>query len=151
MCGYTHATVCMWRSEDNLWGSVLSFHHVGSGDWTQTARLAGKLLYPQSQLDHPGRFEFLLAHFLGWAKCNIYLCANEAHFIRNWMDMGAICSAFTKSSNFSSHRGICPLEHKWHFSMNQISEYQSTECKVSLWGFSTLELICYNYASARRG
>lgn len=24
---YTHAVVCMWRSEDNLWQSVLSFQH----------------------------------------------------------------------------------------------------------------------------
>lgn len=80
MCGYTHATVCMWRSEDNLGGSVLSFHHVGSGDWTQTARLAGKLLYPQSQLDHPGRFEFLLVHF--WDEQNaIFIYVQMKHIL----------------------------------------------------------------------
>lgn len=80
MCGYTHATVCMWRSEDNLGGSVLSFHHVGSGDWTQTASLAGKLLYPQSQLDHPGRFEFLLVHF--WDEQNaIFIYVQTKHIL----------------------------------------------------------------------
>lgn len=31
-----------WRSEGNLWESVLSFQYVVPGDWTQVIRLAGK-------------------------------------------------------------------------------------------------------------
>lgn len=25
---------CMWRPEGHLWGSIISFHHVNSGDGT---------------------------------------------------------------------------------------------------------------------
>lgn len=32
----------MWRSEDNLWASFLSFYHVGAGDQTQATRLGDK-------------------------------------------------------------------------------------------------------------
>jgi hypothetical protein len=34
-CTCTNAMVWRWRSEDNSWELVLSFHHVGSRDWTQ--------------------------------------------------------------------------------------------------------------------
>lgn len=87
----------------------------------------------------------------GMSKMKYLFMCKWSIFYTKLNGYGAISSAFTKSSDVSSQRGICPLEHKWHFSMNQISEYQSTECKVSLLGFSTLELIYYNYASARRG
>lgn len=30
-CVRAHATVCLWRSENNLWRLVLSFHHVNPG------------------------------------------------------------------------------------------------------------------------
>lgn len=146
-CVGTRTPQCVCGGQKTISTYVLSFHHVGSGDWTQTASLAGKLLYPQSQLDHPGRFEFLLVHF--WDEQNaIFIYVQMKHIL---YEIEWIWGPFTKSSNFSSHRGICPLEHKRHFPVNQISEYQSTECKVSLLGFSTLELICYNYTSARRG
>ena len=34
-CMCTYHTIYMWRSEDNLWNSVLSFHHVGPRDEIQ--------------------------------------------------------------------------------------------------------------------
>ena len=40
----TLATVCVWRTEDNLKGWVLLFF-VGSGNQTQVIRFRGKLLY----------------------------------------------------------------------------------------------------------
>lgn len=52
--GCTHVTERAWRSEDNLWKLVLSFHHVGPGDQTQLARLSHK--HPLSQFaDSPSR------------------------------------------------------------------------------------------------
>ena len=43
-CGMPWLSWCMhgWRLEDNLWGSVLSFHHVGPGNQAQVIRLGGK-------------------------------------------------------------------------------------------------------------
>jgi hypothetical protein len=32
--------------ENNLWSSVLSFHRVGLGDWTQVVKISGKRLCP---------------------------------------------------------------------------------------------------------
>lgn len=32
-----HVTSCMWRSEDNVGGSVLFFHHMGPGEQVQIA------------------------------------------------------------------------------------------------------------------
>jgi hypothetical protein len=33
VCVRAHATVHMWRSEDNIQEAVLSYHRVGAGDW----------------------------------------------------------------------------------------------------------------------
>lgn len=33
VCACMHTMVCMWRLEDSLLESVLSFHYVGLGDW----------------------------------------------------------------------------------------------------------------------
>lgn len=52
LCGgrrNTLATVCVWRSEDNLKEWVLLFF-VGSGNQTQVIRFRGKLLYTLSLL-----------------------------------------------------------------------------------------------------
>lgn len=38
----------VWRSEDNHQESVLSFHHLGSGDETRVDRLGGRNFYPLS-------------------------------------------------------------------------------------------------------
>lgn len=35
---------CMWKSEDNLWQSVLSFYHVALKGSSQVIRLDGKPL-----------------------------------------------------------------------------------------------------------
>lgn len=44
----------IWGSEDSLWESVLSFHHMASENWTQAYRLHSKYLYPVSHLTgHP--------------------------------------------------------------------------------------------------
>lgn len=36
--------VYMWKSEDNFQESVLTFHHVGPGDWTDVDRLGAGML-----------------------------------------------------------------------------------------------------------
>lgn len=43
--GCTWATVCVWKSGDNIQALVLSFHHVGSRNWTEVVGLGGKHLY----------------------------------------------------------------------------------------------------------
>lgn len=51
--GWAHidAMVCMWRSDSNLQEElVLSLSRVGTGSWTQDARLVGKYLYSLSHL-----------------------------------------------------------------------------------------------------
>lgn len=45
MCGHMCVTVCLWRSEGNLWELLLSFPDMGSGDGTQAIRLGNKFLY----------------------------------------------------------------------------------------------------------
>lgn len=47
------ATACVWRSENNLQKSVLSFSHVGRGDQTQVIRFSCKYLYPLSHVTSP--------------------------------------------------------------------------------------------------
>ena len=53
VCVYPRATEHVWRSEDNLEGSVLSFHNVHSGDQTQNHMVVGKPLYLLRQLADP--------------------------------------------------------------------------------------------------
>ena len=48
----SHVTERVWRrSEDNLQGLVLSFHHIDSWDKTRVFRLGCKHLYPLSHLN----------------------------------------------------------------------------------------------------
>lgn len=46
VCGHEHATVYLWRSDDNRQKLVLSFHHFSPRDQTQGFRLGGKWLCP---------------------------------------------------------------------------------------------------------
>lgn len=49
MCAHTQGVRAqVWRSEDNHGESVLSCHHLGSGDQTQVDRLGGRDFYPLS-------------------------------------------------------------------------------------------------------
>lgn len=48
MHGCTCAIMHMSTSEDSLCSTVLSFHHLNSGKWTQVLRLDIKYLYPLS-------------------------------------------------------------------------------------------------------
>ena len=48
---------CVWRSENNLRELVLSFHHVGLGDWTQDIRLGSKSHCLMSHLTGPQIFQ----------------------------------------------------------------------------------------------
>lgn len=47
---HLRVTAYMQRSDDNLLGSVLSFHHVGRRDGTQIIRLGNKYLDPLRHL-----------------------------------------------------------------------------------------------------
>lgn len=51
--GGTHATALVWRSDSNLWRSVVSFCHVGSRDQAQVARVGIKHTYLPSHLTSP--------------------------------------------------------------------------------------------------
>lgn len=51
--GYKCVTTGMWRSEDSLWKSVLSFCHVGPGDKLKLSGLAASSFYCPSHLDSP--------------------------------------------------------------------------------------------------
>lgn len=51
---YTHAIVCLWRSETSLQELVLSFLHVDSGHPFESFRLADKHLLPMET--HPCLF-----------------------------------------------------------------------------------------------
>lgn len=58
VCVHVCHRVHRLRSEDNLWQSVLSFHHVCPGNRTQIMRVGGKCLYQMSHLGAP-EFPFL--------------------------------------------------------------------------------------------
>lgn len=40
-----NATAHVWKSQDSLWKSILSFHHVHSGYQTQVIGLGSKVYY----------------------------------------------------------------------------------------------------------
>lgn len=48
----------VWRSDKNLWESVLSFHHVSLGDLIHLLRLGSKCLHSLSHLVSPGPQNF---------------------------------------------------------------------------------------------
>lgn len=50
---YSCAMVHEWRSEDNLLGSILSFHYVSPRDETQVIRLEASALFSE-YLTSPG-------------------------------------------------------------------------------------------------
>lgn len=55
MCTCLHACVCLWRSQDDFQGVVLSFYNVNTRSCTQVVRLGCKCLYPTKQrLDSGG-------------------------------------------------------------------------------------------------
>lgn len=51
VCGHTYPT-CL-RSGDSLWESALTFHNMGSGNWTQVTGCGSKCLYTLSHLVCP--------------------------------------------------------------------------------------------------
>lgn len=56
----------MWGFNDNLWESVLSFHHLDPKDQARAVRLVSKLLYTLSHLSRivpfPGDTKFVSCH-----------------------------------------------------------------------------------------
>lgn len=52
--------VHMWKSENSLWGMVLSFHCAGPRDWAQIIRLGGRCLYRVSCISGPVSFRIRL-------------------------------------------------------------------------------------------
>jgi hypothetical protein len=68
---YVPSTPGVWKSEDSLNESTISFHRVGHGDATQVIRL-GKHLYPLSHLEGSLVFKwFFNTHFYG---CGCFDC-----------------------------------------------------------------------------
>jgi hypothetical protein len=64
MSGYTPTTGYMWRSQDNLENSVLSFHHVVLGNKAQVLKLGSRHL-----LSHLTDLLVLLAFILLKFQC----------------------------------------------------------------------------------
>lgn len=53
LCSLIYLCMCVWRAEDNLQKTVLSYQHVGPKDWTQVLRRKDKTYDPLSQFtDH---------------------------------------------------------------------------------------------------
>lgn len=52
--GARMTTTYMWRSEDNIDESILSFQHVGPSDQTPVVRFSSKHLYQLSCLTNRG-------------------------------------------------------------------------------------------------
>ena len=80
VCVCVCAMVLEWRSEDNLWKSVLSFPHVGPGNGTQVIRFGGRLAEPSSVSFNSTSFFFsfyslvlflLLVPFCPFVKFNL--------------------------------------------------------------------------------
>lgn len=66
MCIYRCGLVChsgIERSEENLHGSVFSFHHVGPGDQTRVTELGRKCLYPLNCVTGPKSVPYTLVSF----------------------------------------------------------------------------------------
>lgn len=53
-----YGVVPRWRSEDSLWGAVLSFYHMDPKDQPQVLGLCGRCLYPLNNPTSP------MAHYL---------------------------------------------------------------------------------------
>lgn len=64
-CHGTHEEVMAHkrRSEDNLQSPLLSFYHVGLGNWTRVVRLGCKQPYPLSHLTGPRVIFFILPRY----------------------------------------------------------------------------------------
>lgn len=58
MCVQTCAIAIVWRSEEHLQGSFLSFYHVDTRDPTSVIRFDSKHLYPSRHLTGPQRHIF---------------------------------------------------------------------------------------------
>lgn len=52
VCKHIHTHVHVWRLEDNFRDSVLFFHYVGPGVWTQVIRIGGKSLSAEPSCLH---------------------------------------------------------------------------------------------------
>lgn len=48
-----HATLLMWKSEDSLLDSFLSFGRVHSRNWAHAIRIGSGSLYPHNHLTDP--------------------------------------------------------------------------------------------------
>lgn len=78
LCWCAHAITHVWRSENNLWGLVFSFHPAGPGDKTYVTGVGGECLCPLSHCCSVGDvcFWFLKrspsVHRLAWnVLCNL--------------------------------------------------------------------------------
>lgn len=60
ICVGLHATVCIWRQEDNCWESDFSSHPVDSGDWTLEVRLDCQVPIPVD----PSHLDLLNGNYL---------------------------------------------------------------------------------------
>lgn len=69
----------MWRSEDSLQKLFLSFHHVGSWDWTQVIMFGGKCFYPLSHLPSSGTWSFETSN--NWI---LYFSSVSLSYTKSW-------------------------------------------------------------------
>lgn len=67
-----HSTTHVWRSEDSMWGSAPSSHHLWSRNWGQVLRLGHKCIYSLMCPSGP-----LINHFYSL----IYMLSNHSSVI----------------------------------------------------------------------
>ena len=75
MCVFAMAR--LWKSEDNLEKTILSFHPVGSKDWTHTVQLGSKHCLPLGHLTGPF-FPFLEVYTYGSAWFQVQLSLDKS-------------------------------------------------------------------------
>lgn len=116
-----HAAWHEWRSEGNLWESILSFQYVVPGDWTQVSRLAGKwLLRPLILLAALCWWTFTKTGLRRWVKDSSTHCINRRTWL--WLSGSQITAWHKRDTGSNKVEGenwcqsylvatICTLSH----------------------------------------
>lgn len=93
---HTHILAHMWRSEDPLMLSVLSFYSEGCRGWTQVPQTVGKHFHLLSQL--AASFPFLKNRFPNWFV--VFWTQDNVYIFWAWTIRGVcwVCSTFLMSA-----------------------------------------------------
>lgn len=116
---YIYTIAQLGRSEDNFWGSVLSFQHVGLGDQTQVVRCGGKYLYPLSHLKWPFTYFWNVRMFwiVRQKEITIKTCVSK----HTWTYTGrqADRHTYTQKCQLTNVEGVIELKNPKFISPNE--------------------------------